>query len=69
MKVALFSLTVTLVLSVSSAEAKDALEMTRQCMVKHGAKRQPDGGVFLSGPREQSEAIRAKCRKQSGYRD
>lgn len=55
------------VFATSPASAKDALELTRQCMIKHGAKRQPDGGVWLSLPREQATAIRDKCRKQSGY--
>ncbi|WP_295845433.1 hypothetical protein [Tardiphaga sp.] len=56
------------VLVATPAAAKDALELTRQCMIEYGAKRQPDGGVFLSGPQEKAEAIRAKCRKQSSYK-
>jgi hypothetical protein len=56
-----------IVFATLPASAKDPLELTRECMIRHGAVRKPDGGVWLSGPRDKAEAIRAKCRKQSGY--
>ncbi len=51
-----------------SASAKDALEATRDCMVAHGAVRNPDGSVRLNIPRQAALAVRDKCRKQSGYK-
>lgn len=54
---------------VAPVSAKDPIELTRQCMIRHGAVRKPDGGVWLAGPRDKTEAIRDKCRKQSGYRE
>jgi hypothetical protein len=70
MKAITLSLTAAaFVFATSPVSAKDALELTRQCMIKHGAKRQPDGGVWLSKPQAEALAIREKCRKQSGYRE
>ncbi|GMO12010.1 MULTISPECIES: hypothetical protein [unclassified Bradyrhizobium] len=51
-----------------SASAKDALQATRDCMVAHGAVRNPDGSVRLNIPRKEALAVRDKCRKQSGYK-
>lgn len=50
------------------ASAKDALQATRDCMVAHGAVRNPDGSVRLNIPRKAALAVRDKCRKQSGYK-
>lgn len=50
------------------ASAKDALQATRDCMLAHGAVRNPDGSVRLNIPRKAALAARDKCRKQSGYK-
>ncbi|MFT4116556.1 hypothetical protein [Bradyrhizobium sp.] len=55
--------------AATAAQAKDALQATRDCMVAHGAVRKPDGSVYLgSVPRAQALAIRDQCRRQSGYK-
>ena len=57
-----------LAVSTVPAAAKDALQATRDCMVAHGAVRNPDGSVHLNIPRKEALAVRDKCRRQSGYK-
>jgi hypothetical protein len=65
--VALAATAVYLVPSVAVAK-DDTLEATRACMVRHGATRKPDGSVWLGGGRANAEGVRAKCRREAGYK-